>query len=77
MNSNILHKVPKSTINYQFGGVVDGCGVVLGPTTILSRMPGLYTIDAQHAVPLATFYYIYSGVRANSVIIEKPLNVNG
>jgi len=77
MNSNILHKVPKSTINYQFGGIVHSCGVVLGPTTILSRMPGLYTIDAQHAVPLATFYYIYSGVRANSVIIEKPLDING
>jgi len=65
------------TVYNQFGGVVDSSSVILGPTTIFSCMSRLNTIDTQHTVPLATLDYIYSGVRANSVIIEKPLDIDG
>lgn len=40
-------------------------------------MPSLHIIDAQHTVPLATLNYIYTGVGANSVVVEEPLDING
>lgn len=51
--------------------------MILSPTTVLARVPGLNTVDAQHAVPFAAPHHINAGVGTNAVIVKQPLNVNG
>jgi len=51
--------------------------MVLGPTTILPRMTGLYTIDTQYAVSFASLHNRNSRKGANAVVIKKPLDIDG
>lgn len=67
----------RNTIHNEFSRIVNGSSMILCPTTVSARMPGLNTIDAQHTVPLASLNHINAGVGTYAVIVEQPLNING